>query len=174
MDVLSGQTREGKKTFNYRKGIFVLKTRWNSRQIAPVLILFALLLGMVILFDHPFTSASTDPQAIGYVDFHAIFLVHPDKEKAEAALEERAIAMQMELEEKAQEIEAEEQEQLLGAYQRQLEELEQELIAEVVEGIHETISQVAKEEGFLLVLDASHVLYGGVDLTPLVLERLDL
>lgn len=152
----------------------MLKTRWTARWTAPIFIISLLLVGIFLFTLQSFTSASQDSHTVGYVDIQAIFEVHPHRDKAEATLEERAIEMQIELEELAQDKDEEEQEELLRAYQRELEEYEQELIANVVEDIQDTISQVAQKEGVSLVLEASHVIYGGFNLTPLVLEYLDL
>lgn len=138
------------------------------------MILGLLLLGMGLLLKDSMIKAHDTTCRIGFVSLHALFMVHPEREKAEAALEARALEMQKQLEEETREMDLEEQQRLLSSYQQQLGLYEQELILEIIQQIEDSIAVVARREGISVVLEASHILYGGVDLTQKVIEYLGL
>ncbi len=149
-----------------------MKKHLGFKKVLPVLTLGLILIGMAFLLQDPSISASEEYQTIGFVNIEAIFQVHPEREAAETSLQLRALQLQQEMEEKAQELDAEDQQQLLLGYQQELEQYEHELIAGIIKEIEEIVTKVAQEEGIAVVLEASHVLYGGVDLTDLVIEAL--
>jgi len=110
---------------------------------------------------------------IAYVNLEELFEAHPDKALAEEKLNLEARELQQELEEKADELSQEEQQQMLQEYQQILSEREQELIAGVLEQIEGLIIELAEENGFQVVLDGQNVLYGGYNLTPDIIERME-
>lgn len=150
----------------------MLKKRIGIKEVLPVLTLGLILIGMAFLLQDPSISASEDSQTIGFVNIEAIFQVHPEREAAETSLQLRALQLQQEMEEKAQDLDSQEQQDLLLGYQRELEQYEHELITGIIKEIEEIVTEVAQKEGIAVVLEASHVLYGGVDLTDLVIEAL--
>ena len=65
-----------------------------------------------------------------------------------------------------------EQQRLFEEYQAQLYSYQQQLVDELLAQVRETIAVVAEELGLSVVLDANGVMYGGVDITEAVLDRL--
>lgn len=151
----------------------MLKERLEKHRLLIVLFLGVILLGMAFLLKDSLIRAGSEDCSIGFVSVQAIFKIHPEREKAEAALQQRALQLQLQLEEEAQDLDPEAQQKLLQDYQQQLGLYEQDLIASVIEEIEDTIAAVAIEEGVSVVLEASHVIYGGRDLTQRVIEYLE-
>lgn len=144
----------------------------GEKRLILVLILGLFLLGFGFLIKDSMIQAGDESYSIGFVSIQAIFQVHPQREKAEEALQQKALEMQLQLEEEAKELEVEDQQRLLQSYQQELGLYEQELIAGVIEEMEDTIAAVAREERVEVVLEASHVIYGGVDLTQKVIDYL--
>lgn len=150
-----------------------MREMFVEKRLLLVLILGLFLLGIGYLINDSLIRAGDDTSIIGFVSVQAIFQIHPEREKAEEALQQKALEMQLKLEEEAKDLEVEDQQMLLQRYQQELGLYEQELIAVVIEEIEDTIAQVARDERVEVVLEASHVIYGGVDLTPKVIAYLE-
>ncbi len=140
---------------------------------------YLLLPGLVILlFLTVFNFSVTDKTIAGdeaegkivYVDIQEVFDNHPDKEKAEKELNDMALSMQEELEEKAADLSEEEQKKILNEYQQQLSEKEQNLIQAILNDIDEAVKKTAEEKKVKMVLERKNVLYGGYDLTQDVIS----
>jgi len=107
---------------------------------------------------------------IAYVDVQSIYNVHPEKIAAEKKLNDLALNLQTELDEKAQELSKKEQQDMLDQYQAELSKEEEELIQEVLNKIDETITEVAMQKEVKIVLDKRNVIYGGYDITQDVID----
>jgi len=118
-------------------------------------------------------ASDREEEIIAYVNLEELFQAHPDKALAEEKLNLEARELQQELEEKADELSQEEQQQMLQEYQQILSEREQELIEGVLEQIESLIIELAEEKGFQVVLDGQNVLYGGYNLTPDIIDRME-
>src|SRR5690554_6949542 len=110
---------------------------------------------------------------IAYVDVWTVFNIHPDKSSAERELNQLAQEMQAELEEKAKDLPEEQQQEMLQDYQNRLTQREQELIQTIINRIKEVIIEVAEEKEVKVVLDKQNVIYGGYDMTPDVVDYIE-
>jgi len=100
---------------------------------------------------------------VGIVDMQTIFMEYMIE-----PLYEARDKMQAEYDAKAESLTDEEAADLFMQYQAQLEAIELEYTSRV----EAAIAQVAKENGCQVVIEASAVLYGGVDMTADVLKIL--
>ena len=110
---------------------------------------------------------------IGYVDMQRLFKNHPQKQASEEELETEAQALKEELKTRAKTMDKEARQELLKKYQNQLSQQEEELINDVLADINQKISQVAQERELSVVLDKSAVIYGGHNLTEIVLTEIE-
>ncbi len=145
-------------------------------QLSLVLLAIIIVVGVfTVLTEGPSTLAGLGEEkksTIGFVDIQLVFQQHPEKFKAEKILSEEAQRLQAKLEEEATELSAQEREQLLESYQRELMEMEQELVETVIGEIDATITEIAREREVAVVLESRNVIYGGQDLTREVLEKI--
>lgn len=110
---------------------------------------------------------------IAYVDVQEVFDVHPDKSSAEKQLNQEAQAMQAELEEKANDVSKEEQQEMLNEYQQKLSQKEQDMIQGILEKIDKNIQEVARQKEVKVVLKKKNVIYGGYDMTRDVIDYIE-
>ena len=141
------------------------------KEILAAAVIAALLLAGLIFSGE--VALAQEEGIIAFVNLEELFEAHPDKAQAEEQLNLEAQELQQELEEKAEDLNQDEQHQLLQEYQQRLNQREQELIQEVLDQIESLIVELAEERGFQVVLDGQNVLYGGYDLTPELIERLE-
>lgn len=108
---------------------------------------------------------------IGVIDIDSIWSV-----KLLPALEEALVAetarLQAELDAAVIGKSEDEQQQLFDEYQAQLYAYQQRLVDDMLAQVRDAIAVVAEELGLSVVLDANGVMYGGVDVTEAVLNRL--
>ena len=144
-------------------------------QIGILMLAIIVVSGLVIFFtDGSAIQARSDEKkpTIGFVNIQLLFQQHPEKLKAEEFLHEKATEMQQSLEVESQDLSGEEKQELLERYHRELTDLEQELIAGVVAQMDAQIREIAMEAGVTVVLESQNVIYGGLDLTNAVLDRI--
>ncbi|MGM0420562.1 MAG: OmpH family outer membrane protein [Bacillota bacterium] len=140
----------------------------NAKCINLIMVLAVVLAAVV------FAAAPTAAQGeIGIVNIQEVFEAHPDKTDAEAQLNLEAQEMQAELEEQADDLSQEEQQNLLNEYREELTAREQELIQGVLAEIEQLVNQLAEEKGLSIVIDSQSVVYGGYDLTPELIEMIN-
>ncbi len=140
-----------------------------------LLALILMLIGVyTVVTETPLLQAgeSGDRVAIGFVDVPLIFEQHPEKFRAEQILSEEARRLQALLEEEAEDLDPQEQQELLDRYQMELMLKERELVLAVVEEIEKIVGEVAVEKNIEVVLERQNVIYGGHDLTQDVLEKI--
>lgn len=119
-----------------------------------------------------FLAGNNGQEEMVYVDMQELFNSHPQRMEAEEELNERVQSMQKKLEEQAEDISGEEQQEKLQEYQSELSEREQKLIQEILNDIEKAIDEVAVEEEYELVMERRNVVYGGNDITDIVLEHI--
>lgn len=141
-----------------------MKLRW--------VVSFGLALAIVgFLFHGARVGVARTEGEIGVIDIDSVW-----SEKLLPALEEALIAetarLQAELDEAVVGKSETEQQRLFEEYQAQLYSYQQQLVDELLAQVRETIAVVAEELGLSVVLDANGVMYGGVDITEAVLDRL--
>ncbi|MFW6237802.1 MAG: OmpH family outer membrane protein [Bacillota bacterium] len=140
------------------------------------LIIFAAVLIIVGGLLYSFTplgnmlTGNNSQEEMVYVDMQELFNSHPRRYEAEEELNELVQSMQQKLEEQAEDISGEEQQEMLQEYQSELSEREQELIQEILDDVEQAIDKVAAEEDYELVLERRNVVYGGNNITDIVLD----
>ncbi len=132
------------------------------------LILLVLVLASIFLVSSPLLAAE-----IGYVDFEYLFITHPEysiKSQEYQGIIEKYI---QEYEEAAKEItEQEELNELITYYDAKVIEADEELSGFIIDSLKTYVEKVAKENSISLVLAKNMVIYGGTDLTELVIEEM--
>lgn len=109
--------------------------------------------------------------SIGYVDVSRIIDEYLAPRLNEPLARETA-RLQAEFDERAQHLSEPERQELFLQYQALLNLIKQEMIEEYLPAIERAVAAVAQREQVSVVLEKQAVLYGGVDLTDLVLEYL--
>jgi len=109
--------------------------------------------------------------SVGYVDFEFLFNAHPEYESKNGELQRLAEQMTEQFQEQVENLETEEEvENLARQYEAQLDEYAEQLRVSIIASVQEFIGRLADREGISVVLPDSTIIYGGVNLTPLVLE----
>ncbi len=143
----------------------------EKKTLAIMVVIGLLFMGTLFFFSGSISRARAE-SSIGYVSILAIFDAHPEKDQLSFEFQQRADEMRAELEEEAQDLDPDEQERLVESYEQQLAQYEQELIAGLIDEIDDVVARVAERENVQVVLEAQNVIYGGLDLTELVLEEI--
>lgn len=132
------------------------------------LILLVLVLTSIFLVSSPLLAAE-----IGYVDFEYLFIAHPEysiKSQEYQSIIEKYI---QEYEEAAKEItEQEELNELITYYDAKVIAADEELSGFIIDSLKTYVEKVAQENSISLVLAKNMVIYGGIDLTELVIEEM--
>lgn len=108
---------------------------------------------------------------IGYVNIQQVFDSHPLTKEAEEELNVLAQDLQLELENKLEDVPKEEHQDLIDEYQEKLSKKENELVDNIVSEIEQSIQEIAKEKEMKAVVEEQDVVKGGHDITPLLLQR---
>lgn len=139
-------------------------------------------LALVVLF-----AGMSLAQSIGYIDVQQVFNSYEKTKAAQADVKEKELALQQEIEKKQKEIEAarkkskndEEIQKMVEKYEKELEpkrkelfEIREKLTAEIQADIVKATKAAAKEVGLDVVLDKQVFITGGIDVTDLVIQKL--
>lgn len=128
------------------------------------------LVGILLIQDRPVGVAQRQGH-IGTIDLEAIWN-HNILPGLEEPLIQETARLQAELDIAVEgKTEAEKQE-TFDAFQTKLYALQQEIVDGLLDDVRRVIAEVAEEQGISVVLDANSVMYGGIDVTHAVLERL--
>ncbi len=109
--------------------------------------------------------------AIGIVDMQRALDAHPRRAASERALQEFFAAKQREFRERSKGMTAEQRQLLDRELQQQVLAKRQELLGGLDREIRAAIEEVARAQGVAIVLERSVVLFGGVDLTEQVIQK---
>jgi outer membrane protein len=144
---------------------------WSNRkfQFAVILLLLAILTSIFLL---GFLKKDETVDSVAYVNLERVFSEHPAKTAAEKKLNQKAAEFQQQLEQKGEELTGTEQKELLQSYQKELENLESDLLASVLKEVEKIIIETAAAKKVKFVLEEDDVLYGGYNLTDDVLAEL--
>ncbi|ODS50594.1 MAG: outer membrane protein [Halanaerobium sp. 4-GBenrich] len=144
---------------------------WSDRkfQLAVILLLLVILTSIFLL---DFLKQDESVDSVAYVNLKRVFAEHPAKTAAEKKLNQKAAEYQQQLEQKGEELTGAEQKELLQSYQKELENLEAELLASVLNEVETIIIETAAAKRVKFVLEEEDVLYGGYNLTDDVLAEL--
>lgn len=129
-----------------------------------------LLIGSVHFFNGRLIAAST--ASVGYVDVGRIIDEYLAPTLDEPLARETA-RLQAEFDQLAQNVSEPERQELFLQYQALLNLIKQEMIDRYLPNIDRAVAAVAAREQVGVVLEKQAVLYGGVDLTELVLTYLE-
>ncbi len=144
---------------------------WSDHkfQLAVILMLLAIL-SSVFLLDLLQQDQSVD--RVAYVNLEKVFAEHPARTAAEKKLNQKAAEYQQQLQKKGEELSGTEQKNLLNSYQKELQNLEADLLDSVLKEVEQIIVETAAEKQVKFVLEEKDVLYGGFNLTDDVLAKL--
>lgn len=144
---------------------------WSNRkfQLAVILLLLAILTSVFLL---NFLNQDQTVDRVAYVNLERVFAEHPAKTAAEKKLNQKAAEYQQQLEQEGEELSGTEQKELLQSYQKELENLEAELLTSVLKEVETIIIETAAAKKVKFVLEEEDVLYGGYNLTDDVLAEL--
>lgn len=138
-------------------------------RVAPLVVAVALL--VVMLQGQPVGVARTEG-SVGVIDLDAVWS-HNLLPALEAPLADETARLQRELDREAAGKPEGEKQQIFDEYQSRLYAYQQQLVDELLAHVREVIGEVADELGLSVVLDANSVMFGGVDVTEVVLSRLN-
>ncbi|PUU95545.1 OmpH family outer membrane protein [Halanaerobium sp.] len=139
-------------------------------QLAVVLLLAAILAAVLLL---GIITEDKSVDRVAYVNLQRVFEEHPARTAAEKTLNQKAAEYQQQLENKAEDLSGAEQKELLVKYQKQLQNLESELLASVTAEVEELIKKTAAEKKVKFVLESEQILAGGYNLTDDVLKKIN-
>ncbi|MBO8142165.1 MAG: OmpH family outer membrane protein [Firmicutes bacterium] len=143
------------------------KTAWKVGGLVALGLLLAGAAGLALTQELSAQSEGT----VGYVDVVRIM----DEYLApvlDEPLSREVDRLQAEFDAASEGLADEEKRELFNQYQALLDSIKQEMIDQQLPAIHQAVAEVAGQEGITVVLTKDAVLYGGVDLTDAVLERL--
>lgn len=142
----------------------------QRRQLALTM-LAVFLVGAVLLQGQP-TSIAQRNGDIGIIDLERIWGTNI-LPALDAPLKSETARLQAELDAAVRGKSEAEKQQLFDAYQVRLYSLQQEIVDQLLEDVRRAIGEVAGDLGISVVLDVNSVMFGGIDVTDLVLDRLD-
>jgi outer membrane protein len=144
---------------------------WSDRkfQLAVIILLLAILSSVFLL---GLFKQDQSIDSVAYVNLEKVFAEHPARTAAEQKLNQKAAEYQQQLEQNGEELSGAEQKELLNSYQKDLQNLEAELLDSVLKEVEKIIIETAAEKQVKFVLEEKDVLYGGFNLTDDVLAKL--
>ena len=132
--------------------------------VVAVIAVVVLTRGGVPAFGQSFT--------IAFVDMQRALDAHPRKAASERALQEFFTAKQREFAERSKNMSAEQRQSLDRELQQQILQKRQELLGGLDKEIRVAVEGVARAQGVSIVLERSVVLFGGLDLTDQVIQKI--
>lgn len=145
---------------------------WSNQkfQLAVILLLLAILASVLLL---GFLGQDQSVDRVAYVNLERVFAEHPARTAAEKKLNQKAAEYQQKLEIEGEELSGAEQKELLYSYQKELQNLEAELLDSVLKEVETIIVETAEAKELKFVLEEKDVLYGGYNLTDDVLAQIN-
>jgi outer membrane protein len=145
--------------------------KWNVKtiSIASAVIVALAAAGFVVARSGPVLGQSF---TIGYVDMARAVDAHPRKASAESALKDYAQSQIADAQQRMKTMTQPQRDDLQRQVNREILKKRSELIGGLEKDIRSAIDKVAKHQGVSIVLSREVVLYGGVDLTDLVIKEI--
>jgi len=128
-----------------------------------------LLVGIIVFV---ISTSSVCASEIGYVDYDFLFNAHPEYTSKNLEFQQEVEKLRLEFNLEYQKVSEDEVDKLLEIYETRIDELHEKLTESLLENINKAIAIVAEKNQIKIVLAQSIVLYGGVDLTEIVLAEL--
>ena len=145
--------------------------KWNVKtiSIASAVIVALAAAGFVVARSGPVLGQSF---TIGYVDMARAVGAHPRKASAESALKDYAQSQIADAQQRMKTMTQPQRDDLQRQVNQEILKKRAELIGGLEKDIRSAIDKVAKQQGVSIVLSREVVLYGGVDLTDLVIKEI--
>ena len=145
--------------------------KWNIKTIgiAAAVIVALAAAGFVVARTAPALGQSF---TIGYVDMTRAVDAHPRKASAENALRDYAQSQIADAQQRMKTMTQPQRDDLQRQVNQEILKKRSELIGGLEKDIRSAIDKVAKQQGVSIVLSREVVLYGGVDLTDLVIKEI--
>ena len=128
-----------------------------------------LLVGIIVFV---ISTSSVCASEIGYVDYDFLFNAHPEYTSKNLEFQQEVEKLRLDFNLEYQKVSEDEVDKLLEIYETRIDELHEKLTESLLENINKAIAIVAEKNQIKIVLAQSIVLYGGVDLTEIVLAEL--
>lgn len=142
----------------------------NKKSLVMIGVLVILMLVGLVGWSQ---SRAEREMAIGYVDLEQVSREWVRLKEIKQNLEQEVAKLQKEYDEKSAKLSQEEKVKLYQQYQASLESKQAAMMKEAEETVAKTVQEVAKSQGLAVVLNKQMVLFGGKDITPEVLQRLN-
>ena len=144
--------------------------KWNVKtiSIASAVIVALAAAGFVVARSGPVLGQSF---TIGYVDMARAVDAHPRKASAESALKDYAQSQIADAQQRMKTMAQPQRDDLQRQVNQEILKKRSQLIGGLEKDIRSAIDKVAKQQGVSIVLSREVVLYGGVDLTDLVIKE---
>jgi len=145
--------------------------KWNIKTIgiAAAVIVALAAAGFVVARSGPVLGQSF---TIGYVDMARAVDAHPRKASAESALKDYAQSQIADAQQRMKTMAQPQRDDLQRQVNQEILKKRSQLIGGLEKDIRSAIDKVAKQQGVSIVLSREVVLYGGVDLTDLVIKEI--
>lgn len=130
---------------------------------------YLVIVGIILLvISNNYVAASE----IGYVDYEFLFTAHPEYSAKNLEFQTTVEQLKISFNQDYMTMAEEDLDNLLELYEDKIDQLHEKFKNTILESIDKAISQVAKAKNISIVVTESIVLYGGVDLSQLVLEEI--
>ncbi len=116
-------------------------------------------------------TASAASSSVGVVDYRRAMAGHPDYAAASNEMQKAMQEAQMRFEADTANKSEDEKVQAMQQAQAELQQKEQELLADIQKKVDAAVKQVAEAKGLSVVIDKGAVVYGGQDITDDVLKK---
>ena len=145
--------------------------KWNVKtiSIAAAVIVALAAAGFVVARSAPALGQSF---TIGYVDMARAVGAHPRKASADSALKDYAQSQIGDAQQRMKTMTQPQRDDLQRQVNQEILKKRSQLIGGLEKDIRSAIDKVAKQQGVSIVLSREVVLYGGVDLTDLVIKEI--
>lgn len=135
-------------------------------------ILFVFMAIGILLCAMGTVQAAPAAASVGYVDYLYLINHHPDTSGANEALKAERDQDKQQYDEKSAALSDPDKQALAKQLNQQVEQKRQELLKPIAEKINAAIKEVADEKGLSIVISKNNVIYGGVDITADVLQKI--
>ena len=134
--------------------------------------LVTLLMTLVLALGCMGSAFAAEGNLVGYVNVERVFRTHPDMQATMSVLKLERQKAQQEFEAKAPSLDDKGKQELGQKLSEQVDKKEASLLNPIRAAIRKSIAEVAKSHGIVNVVDASAMVYGGMDLTNEVIAHI--
>ena len=135
--------------------------------------LLTLIMTLVLALGCMGSAFAAESNLVGYVNVERVFRNHPDMQATMSVLKLERQKAQQEFESKAASLDDKGKQELGQKLSEQVDKKEASLLNPIRAAIRKAIAEVAKAHGIANVVDASAMVYGGLDLTDEVMASVN-